>query len=66
VSDGGLYGGPPQPKPENIGEIMRLRYLELTQPERARAEREKKKARIPTGEAPPVEILKRDERTNQH
>ena len=63
---GGLYGGSPQPEVENINETMRLMYLELTQPEKAWAEREKKKARISAREATPVEIFKKSELTDQY
>ncbi len=42
-SDGGLYGGSPQPQNENICETTRLRYLAMTNPDLARAEKAKKK-----------------------
>jgi hypothetical protein len=60
VPDGGLYGGTPQEPVENIGETMRIRYLELVAPEQALAEKAKKKARA---EETRMQVLKKMTRT---
>ena len=52
VPDGGLYGGPPQPKVENLGLIMSRRYKEILQLEKEQAEAaNKNQGAIPTGDA---------------
>ena len=58
VSDGGLYGGSPQPKVENIGAMMSRRYKEILQLEKEQAEAVKKnQGAIPTGDATVVEAF---------
>jgi hypothetical protein len=66
LSDGGLYGGTPQPQREDINEIMRLRYLEALRIEKAVAKQAKKNGARNLADQPTLtKILNKMKLTNE-